>query len=73
MTKDRKMGVVNSARGDFIAACNLLIRKSTAEPWFLIILSQILILPVTAQKISQKKRESSVAFRNLIIKISFLR
>ena len=27
MTKERKMGVVNSAWGDFMAACNLLMRE----------------------------------------------
>lgn len=31
MTKERKMGVVNSARGDFMAACNLLTRGRAAE------------------------------------------
>lgn len=31
MTKERKMGVVNSAWGDFMAACNLLMGERAAE------------------------------------------
>lgn len=31
MTKERKMGVINSAWGDFMAACNLLMRKRGAK------------------------------------------
>lgn len=31
MTKESKMGVVNCAWGDFMAACNLLVRGRAAE------------------------------------------
>ncbi len=31
MTKERKMGAVNSAWGDFMAACNLLMGERAAE------------------------------------------
>lgn len=31
MTKERKMGVLHSAWGDFMAACNLLMRRKAAE------------------------------------------
>lgn len=31
MTKERKMGVVNSAWGDFMAACNLLMRRERSR------------------------------------------